>query len=566
MAKRDGDRKKLGEVLLGAGLITAWQIEDALAKRGTTKKRLGQMLVELGYVNDDQIAKTLAHQLGLQLVDVKNAKIPENARRAIPAEKARERSILPLTIKNNELTVAMCDPLDWQTIQEIEFHTNHKVQIVVSTEGSIAAGIEANYPRKAPQPAAAPQAATAAPAPGAPAAASATAPAQAAPASTPTETLNRVFDDAVRYRATAVHMDPLDKETGQVRFRVDGRLSHGFTLPRASFDALADKLKVTASLSAGQKNVPLEGTCLVQAGGKGVDIKVSTLPSIKGEALVVNLFDRDADVIPFARLGVPREIMPQILEIAFLSQGLLLVSGPPGSGKATTMYSLLQQMDTEGLSIVTAEESVHYTVPGIKQIAVDNRGGLSYASALNYIIRQDPDVIVLGDVPDRQVTEAATRAAMTGQLVMGAVSATDAVSTITWLLDEGISPYTVRTALTGVLSQRLLRRICPECREETQPGDHPALRNLPKLMRAFKGKGCPSCSQTGYKGRVPVFEFLRMTPSVRAVVSAGVKADDLKTVARAEGYRPMFDDAWAKVTEGLTTVDEVLSGVPIHTG
>ncbi|HET8714820.1 MAG TPA: GspE/PulE family protein, partial [Holophagaceae bacterium] len=333
--------------------------------------------------------------------------------------------------------------------------------------------------------------------------------------------------------------------------------------PRQIHAAVTSRIKIISNLNIINRQTPQDGRSAVRLEGRDIDLRVSTLPSIHGENIVIRLLDQRAGLIPLDRLGVPEDILGPLLEVASQPQGMLLVTGPTGSGKTTTLYSLLMKLRSETGSIFTIEQPIEYHLPGITQVGVNEAVSLTFASALRSILRQDPDIILVGEIRDLETAEIAVRAALTGHLVMSTVHTNSSVATITRLLDIGLDAYLVSSAVTGILAQRLVRRICPECREPAPVPASAVRAGLPPLQACHRGRGCAHCQHTGFKGQIGVYEFLPMTTALRRLISKGASGEALWDCARSEGLVTLFEHAWRMVAEGLTTPEEVLMKVPV---
>jgi type IV pilus assembly protein PilB len=322
------------------------------------------------------------------------------------------------------------------------------------------------------------------------------------------------------------------------------------------------RIKIISNMDITNRRLPQDGNSYMKFQDKEVDLRISTLPSLYGEKVVIRLLNRNTGLIPIAQLGIPEPILKSLVEVFSQPQGMLLVTGPTGGGKTTTLYAWLNQLRSETENIITVENPVEYKFEGITQVSINEAVGLSFSTALRSILRQDPDIIMVGEIRDTETAEIAIRASLTGHLVLSTLHTNDTVSTITRLVDIGIPNFLVSSALSGVLAQRLVRRICPKCKTEVDPPQHRLFRDLPPVERYYRGKGCSHCYYTGYFGQIGVFEFLRINTRMRRLVAKSRYEEDLWDAARESGMKTLFEDAWEKVQEGFTTVEEVLAKIP----
>ncbi len=560
-------KRMIGEALVEGGLITNEQLETALTLRKSKNKRLGKILLELGYVTDIQIAEVLSKQQKLPLVDLTKYDLSKELINLVPKNIAEKAIVLPLEIKEKTLLVAMADPLDWSTIDDITFRTGLKIQAAVSSETELLAAIEKHYGsderswdllKEIPQ----------------------YDEVEFVKDSAEEEKdiniqslyklsetppivklVTMIIVDAVKSRASDIHIQPHEKFV-QVRYRVDGELRNVLKYPKRIQDAVTSRIKIISSLDIVNRRTPQDGRSALRLENRSVDLRISTLPSIYGENIVIRLLDQSTGLIPLSKLGVPEGILAPLIQLASQPQGMILVTGPTGSGKTTTLYSLLQQLSTDTESIFTIEDPVEYRLAGITQVGVNEAVNMTFPAILRSVLRQDPDIIMVGEIRDLETAEIAVRSALTGHLVLSTVHTNDTVATITRLLDIGLDAYLVSSAVTGILAQRLVRRICPECKSRTNPPDIIIGSKFPPLKTYYKGMGCPSCRYTGYRGQIGVYEFLIMDTRLRRLIAKNVTGDGLWDVARESGVVTLFENAWAMVENGTTTFDEVIMKIP----
>jgi len=561
-------RKKLGEILLEEGLITEEQLGTALTIQKGKNKKLGKVLIELGYIDDMQVAETLTKQLSLQMVDCKKYNPSKEVLSLVPKEIAESKLVLPLELKNKNLLVAMANPLEWETIEDITFETGLKLTVAISSENNILTAIEKYYGssdetwdvlKELPsydgvefikeeiddekhtsvyQ--------------------SVYSDSEAPPI---VRLVTMIIADAVKTGASDIHIEPREKNV-QVRYRIDGALKNVQTYPKQIQEAVTSRIKIISNLDITNRRFPQDGRSALRLEKKNVDLRISTLPSVYGETVVIRLLDATTGLIPLSHLGIADNILKPLIDIFMQPQGMLLVTGPTGSGKTTTLYSILQQLRTETKNIITLEDPVEYKLAEITQVHINEGIGFTFANALRSVLRQDPDIVMVGEIRDLETAEIGSRAALTGHFVLSTLHTNDTVSTINRLIDIGLQPFLVTAAVSGIIAQRLIRKICYNCKVETSEPEELIRYSVTHFKKYYKGKGCEICNYTGYKGRIGIYELLHMNTKLKRLISRNFTVDELWDVARASGTKSLFEDAWAKVGEGITTVEEVLSKIP----
>ena len=557
--------RRISDILLESGLITPQQLEHALLLQKSKQKRLGKILIELGYVSEKEIAEALAKQLSLPLVDVDKFVITDEVKSLIPKEIVEKKIILPLDVQGRTLTLAMADPLDWETIGEIGFRTGLKVNHVVSFETNLLGAIEKYYgaeekvwdllkdmpkfedvefKKEAFEEDLSVQSLH-----------------KSSEAPAIVKLVTMIIVDAIKSRASDIHIEPREKLV-LVRYRVDGELRDVLKFPKNIQNSVTSRIKIISNLDITNRRLPQDGNSYLKCENKEVDLRVSTLPSLYGEKIVMRILHRNSGLILLAQLGIPEAIFNSLIHVFSQPQGMLLVTGPTGSGKTTTLYAWLNQLRSETENIITVENPVEYKFEGITQVSVNEAVGYTFSTALRSILRQDPDIIMIGEVRDLETAEIAVRAALTGHLVLTTLHTNDTVSSVSRLVDIGIPSFLVSSAVSGVLAQRLVRRICEKCRSEVEPPTNPTLKDLPSLKKYYRGKGCPHCYYSGYYGMVGIFEFLNIDTRLRRLIAKNAYEDELWTAARETGMKTLFEDAWEKVVAGITTIEEVIAKVP----
>lgn len=563
MKKADLKKKKLGEVLLEAKILSKGQLEEALTLQRKTRRRLGKLLIELGYVDEDELAQTLSVQLKVPTVNMESIDPDEDALSKVSEEQAREKVIMPVKLNDKNLTIAMASPLDWMTIQEIEFATNTRVTVNIATESSIMKAIDRAYGQERPIEdinAGLPEA-----------------PEvdiskiavegmgsdldslyRAAEHTPVVQMFSKMLADALRANATAIHLEPREKFV-QVRMRIDGSLRNTLRYPHRAHEAIAARAKSLTRLDLLNRTMPQEGTNRVGLGGREVNISVNTLPSINGESILISIIEKARPIVPTAKLGLSPQTYKFISSTLHKGQGILLLGGLAGSGRHTTMYSLLQLLESEAVSIVAVGTASGYSLPGAKEIQTNDAAGFGLAIALRSALKHDPDIIATGEIKDKASAEEIARAAFSGKLVISIIESPDAVSAITKLASFGLSPHTIRSTLSGILAQKLLKGICQSCRQPLEPETMTFIKTLPPLEMAYTGTGCKKCAGTGSKGRVAVFEFIGINATMMNSINRDMDESSLAKGALSSEFTTLFDDAWAKTASGYITADEALT-------
>ncbi|MBW1693988.1 MAG: Flp pilus assembly complex ATPase component TadA [Deltaproteobacteria bacterium] len=561
-------KRKIGEVLIEEGLVTAEQVETAIVLQRAKNKKLGKILIELGYVTEEQVARGISKQLSLPLVDINNFTITNELLSMIPKEMAEKKIVFPLDLKDRELLLAMADPFDLEGVKDIQFYIGRSVTPAVAPETSIIDAIEKHYSpveliwdmlkeiptieevefvKESPE--------------GDLHGISTESLIKLGQAPPIVKLATIIFVDAIKTRASDVHIEPRGKYI-QVRYRIDGELRNIIKYPKSIHDSIVSRIKIISELDITIKRLPQDGSCTFRIEGRDINLRVSTLPATYGENIVIRILDSSAGLVPLSKIGIDDEIMRPLLNTLTKPQGLVLVTGPTGSGKTTTLYAFLRQLKTESDNVISIEDPIEYKIPGVTQVGINEASGLSFPVALRSIFRQDPDVVMLGEIRDIETAEIAIRAALTGHLVLSTIHTNDTVSTITRLLDLGLPAYLVSSAVTGVLAQRLIKKICPTCKTKIDPPNDLLKDDYPILEFCYKGKGCKECQYTGYSGRIGIFEFLKMDANIIKLISKYTTEDELWEAAKESGIKTLFEDAWNKVKEGITTIEEALINAP----
>ena len=575
-------RKKLGECLIQAGLITEDDLQSALTEHKRTGERLGAVLVRLNLASERQIAKALAYQLGFPYLNLAENPPDATVVTLISKEVALKRSCVAIRLDKNLLTVAMADPLLFSLVQDLEFQTGYRIKQVVATRADILEAIAAGYPDKAlikASPATAGSGVLARRARATdertvnealmrrPEEDAATEPiaglkerSEAAPI---IDLVDLVVKSAIKAGASDVHVEPMEKGV-LIRHRLDGLLKEVMDLPKWVHEGLIARLKIMAGMDIAEKRLPQDGRVRVaNEEGKDVDFRASTLRTLHGEKMVLRVLDQNRGVPPLEELGFSAAAFSDLKGFLKFQHGMILVVGPTGSGKTTTLCSALMSMQSERTNIITIEDPIEYQLPGINQTQTNEKIKLTFASALRSILRQDPDVILVGEIRDQETARIAMQAAQTGHLVLSTLHTDDAPSVMTRLSDIGVEPYVIASATIGVVAQRLVRRLCASCRRQYTPtSDTLRALNISDEDAAsipfYRPVGCDACHQTGYKGRIGIYEVMKITDRLRRMITQKASEDAIREVAQSTGMLTLGDDALAKVKAGVTTAEELL--------
>ncbi len=550
-------KKKLGDLLVENGIISENQLQEALLEQQKTKRKLGDLLISHGYITEQQLIEVLEFQLGIPHVNLFKYQIDSAITQIIPESMAKRYQVLPLMKEGGKLMVAMADPLDYYAIEDLRMSTGFRIEPAISSRDELQRAIARHYGLQ--------------------------------------DTMNRMMIDlpsqeeieeteitdedspivrlvdqmiqqAVQLKASDIHVDPGENNLA-IRYRIDGALRTERLIPKQMQGFITARLKIMAKLNIAERRLPQDGRIKVQFDFKIVDIRVSSLPTIYGEKIVLRLLDSSTGLKSVDQLGFSEQSLSKFKTMIERPYGILLITGPTGSGKTTTLYSALSELNVESANIITVEDPVEYQLEGINQVQVNSSIGLTFAAGLRSILRQDPNIVMVGEIRDTETAEIAVRASLTGHLVLSTLHTNDAISTVTRLRDMGIEPYLIASSLIGVVAQRLVRKICADCKAPYEPSEQEIIffrkYNLdPKTL--FHGKGCGNCNHTGYRGRVSIHEVLMIDDSIRELITASASVDELRQASMRQGMAHLMEDGIAKVSEGLTTLQEVLRETVSH--
>lgn len=544
--------RKLGDLLLEEGLIVPAQLEVALSEQKRTGDLLGKVLVRLGFVSKRDIQRLLAQQAGLSYVEPSALIVDLSAIKMVPEELARRHRVIPLGYQEGVLTVAVADPHDVLVVDALRKASRAQfVNRVATDEDQIEKILDMHYGGGATSFEGMVEAAVE----------SAMRGGRRNDEMDPpvVRIVNYIVAEAIKNRATDIHIEP-DEKSSRVRYRIDGILHPVITLPKILHNGIVSRIKIMSGLDISETRLPQDGGASFAFVNRTIDLRVSTLPIRYGEKVVLRILDKESVSLSLDMLGFSSAFLKQFRELIQKPFGIVLVTGPTGSGKTTTLYSALLELNALELNIMTIEDPIEYRLSLINQAQVNEKAGFGFATALRAFLRQDPDVILVGEVRDQETAEMAVRAALTGHLVFSTLHTNDAPGAIPRLVDMGVPPYLLASSVLGVVAQRLVRKICPDCREPyIASPEELILLGLPPGTRLtlYRGKGCEKCKGTGYRGRMVIAELMPITPSIRELITQQVSSDRLKEVAMREGMAPMYFDGVLKVREGHTTLSEI---------
>ncbi|MDH7577832.1 MAG: ATPase, T2SS/T4P/T4SS family [Bacillota bacterium] len=556
-------RKPLGELLVENNIITNEQLQEALRLQESKGERLGQILRKLGYISEEKLYRVLQEQLRIPYIELRRYPVNPALAQLITAPVARRYRVLPIAREENQIVLAMVNPLNVFDMDEISQIVGSEVKPVLVSENDLEWALSEFLELKSSVDKAVeglPQEIQ-----GWPEEEIAAAKIREIVEEGPVVTLvNSIITRAVLNRASDIHIEPQEEEL-MVRYRIDGVLFEMLNLPRRIHPAVSSRLKIMADLDITERRLPQDGRIQMEVEGRSVDVRVSVIPTIYGEKLVLRILDKTTGFLTIPQLGFAPEIYPSFVNMLRKPHGLLLVTGPTGSGKTTTLYAIINELSVKEKNIVTIEDPVEYTIPLVNQMQVNPKIGLTFARGLRAILRQDPDIVMVGEIRDTETAQIAVQAALTGHLVLSTLHTNSAVSSVIRLIDMGVEPYLLGSCLIGVIAQRLVRNICPECKEVYQPSREilTSLR-IPEedgKVAFWRGWGCSSCRITGYQGRLALQEILIIEGELKDLITAKVPEQRLQHAALSHGMRTLREDGIEKAKRGLTTLEEVMTAV-----
>ncbi len=549
---------KMGDLLVSVGLITQEQLMAALAEQKATHRRLGEVLLDSGVITEQQMIEALEMQLGISFIDLSRVQIPTELARLVPKSLAKKHSVVPVKVVKDELILAMADPLNFMAIEDVRSATRKRVTPRIATAVAVDRAIASLYGDEGAVRALEEMAAAERPDQSAAATSTHDLDAEGSQSAPTVRLVNSILEQAVTVRASDIHLEPQEEEM-LVRMRVDGLLRSGITIPRDLQEQVISRLKVMGGMDIAERRIPQDGRVAVRVKGSEVDLRVSTLPTIHGEKVVIRLLDRSLKLHKPEDLGLSGDNLKKYHTLLENASGMVLIVGPTGSGKSSTMQTMIRILNTPESNVVTLEDPVEYHIDRVNQVQINEKTGMTFASGLRSILRQDPDVIAVGEIRDGETAEIAMRSAITGHLVLSTIHANDTLAGINRLLDMGVEPYLIGDALKGMISQRLVRRLCPQCREEVMANeDELRWMGLPPgtQQKIYHAKGCPHCYHTGYQGRMGIFEVLVLSRRAKMMISEGRSKAELMEQLQKEDFTTLRENCVKLVLEGVTTIEE----------
>ena len=551
--------KRLGEMLVDVGAITEQQLEEALAGQKGSGKRLGTYLVDEKYISEDQLIEILRRQLGIDFIDLNKAKIDPSLVTLVPKNIAKSNRVVPVKLDRDTLYLAMEDPMNFPAVEQVKNITKKRVIPMIAYTRAIDRALSVLYDNE-----------------GAAKAMEEMREEQgfatvdetanvldnddtnAAPT---VKLVNSIIERGIIEKASDIHVEPRENDMC-VRIRVDGRLNEILQIPKELQSAVISRFKVMANMNIAERRIPQDGRALARRpDGTNIDLRLNSLPTIYGEKIVIRLLTREQGILNPKGIGITDDDLPKFDRLMKNTSGVVLIVGPTGSGKTSTLYTMINALKSDTVNMISLEDPVEFQIEGVTQVAINEKVGLTFASALRACLRQDPDIICIGEIRDGETAEIAMRAAMTGHFVLSTIHTEDACSAIDRLKDMGVEPYLIAGSVRGVISQRLVRKICPNCREETTPDpmllDYAGITPDP-TKKFYHGRGCHQCFDSGYRGRTGVFEIMAMNSKLRDIVASGATGTELRRQISSTDFTPMIVNGRKLIDAGVTTVDEVV--------
>jgi type IV pilus assembly protein PilB len=550
-------RKKLGDILVEKGFITLAQLQQALERQPLTGQRLGDQLIESGVITEEQLIDAISDRLAIPRLSLDAMVIDPAVIQRVPVDLARRYTLVPVFAIGSTLTLAMADPLNIIAIEEIKYRTGCEIKRAVSTiseikkaiddyysvadsiDGLIAADTEASPGKPIDIPTAA-----------------------EADTDTPViKLVNLIISKAVKDHASDIHIEP-DEASLRIRYRMSGSMREEASPPKGMQKELVSRIKIAANMDVSEKRLPQDGRFMMTVDGTPIDLRISTLPTIHGEKVVIRILDQRNMMRSFTDLGFRKKLEAAWQNVVRKPEGLVLLSGPTSSGKTSTLYATLLEVNSIDKNIITVEDPVEYSIPLVNQVQINEKAGLTFPSTLRSILRQNPDIIMIGEIRDAETAKMAIRSSLTGHLVFSTIHTNDAPSAISRLVDMGIENYLVMSALKGILAQRLVRVNCPDCLESYRPSEtilaRAGMNELADAINFKRGRGCTHCKLTGFAGQTGIFEFLEITSEISELIYQGASLSRIRDSARKSGYLPLFEAGLEKVVSGNISLEELL--------
>jgi len=566
--KISASRRKLGDLLVETGLLPSHKLAEALVAQSESGKRLGQILIEMGLISEEEMAFALAMQLKIPYIDLNHHEIEPQVIECVPEEVSRKFSCIPISLNSSVLDVAMADPLDLNMIKDLQFITGYSVQPAISTSSQIGEALQKHYhPEKSisevveeydtedllellPEKEIKEEVEEDE--------------LEAMRNSPFVKMVDLIIKNAIQKGASDVHIEAQENQV-RVRNRIDGVLQDSIRLPKWTQPIIVSRVKVLGGMDIAERRLPQDGRIKVRSKSLSVDLRVSTLPTYYGEKVVIRILNKQDTFLSMTELGFSKKNLDTVNSFIKHSQGMVLITGPTGSGKTSTLYACMREIRSDEMNIVTVEDPVEYELPGVNQVQINEKVGLTFPYILRSILRQDPNVIMVGEIRDAETAELALQASLTGHLVLSTLHTNDAPSAVTRLVDIGMPPYMIASSVVGVIAQRLVRKICPYCKEEYVPNPELlgrlGLDNKILPFTFYRGAGCPKCGDLGLKGRTVIEEVMVVGRKIRELIQTGASVDQVREAAMATGMTTLGIDGLKKIERGITTIDEVLKAV-----
>ncbi|MEG0773382.1 GspE/PulE family protein [Clostridium sp.] len=549
-------KKRLGDLLVEAEKITADQLKEALALQKDSGKKVGQLLIEIGFITEEEILEVLELQLGIPRVDLNSINIQESVVQKVPENLCKKHNLVAFDFKNNKLSIAMSDPLNIYAIDDVKIICGFGVDIYISNSEDINNVIDrfysSQYVKRAAEDLSKIQVDTSREIN--------KVQMDEIKASPAVRLVDSIIDNAQKMKASDIHIEPFEDKI-KIRNRVDGVLQESFSHDKGIYSSLISRIKILSGMNIAEKRIPQDGRILTTINGRELELRVSSLPTVHGEKVVMRVIDKEGFMIDKNNLGIPQDELEKIERIIRSPYGIVLVTGPTGSGKSTTLYSMLKSVNEVGKNIITVEDPVEYVIEGINQVNINTKAGLTFASGLRSILRQDPDIIMIGEIRDNDTADIAIRAAITGHLVLSTIHTNDASSAVIRLLDMDIQPFLVANAITGIIAQRLVRKTCIYCSTSYLATDYEKDIlgvNKDKPLTLYKGKGCARCINSGYSGRTGIYEVIEMSKEHRGYIAEKRTIDEFRNLSISKGMKTLKQRATELVLNGITTMEELV--------
>ncbi|MCY6370914.1 GspE/PulE family protein [Clostridium ganghwense] len=549
------NKKRLGDLLVQAGKITKEQLKTVLAKQGSSGAKLGELLIQDKILNEEDIIEVLKLQLGIGRVHLDMMKLDRDAVRAVPENLAKKYGLIAFAFERNNIKVAMTDPLNLYAIDDVQIATGRQVITVIDTKLNIEKAIDKYYSSEYVEKAAE----------------------ELSKSHEKLEVkqdveefedvknapvvklIDSVIKNAVKANASDIHIEPFENYI-RIRYRVDGALQEVLRTSKDNMGSLVTRIKILASLNIAEKRIPQDGRIITKIDEQQIDLRVSSLPTVFGEKIVIRVLKKNESLINKEDMGMTCEDMDKLERIIKSPYGIILATGPTGSGKSTTLYTLLTELNSGERNIVTVENPVEYTIDGVNQVNVNTKAGMTFASGLRAILRQDPDIVMIGEIRDAETAQISVRAAITGHLVLSTIHTNDTASTIARLMDMGIESYLLASSVSGLISQRLVRKICPKCKAKYEASSYEKkMLGIDKNeeLKLYKGEGCTYCNNTGYYGRKGIYEIMEITREHRDLIQDEESVDKIRDLNRSMGMKTLKKACKELVLKGQTTIEEL---------